>query len=192
MPELMEFDPAERVAAGALGRPGQRTFLIQAERGGAMLSVLVEKQQVDALARQVLAFLTQLDARFPPEPGTEVPAGEAVLHEPAEPLFRARAIRLGFDIGRGLVVLELHEFDTDDDADEAEDDDEDVEAGDEDEPEGRVARIFATRGQVRAMAEQGAAAVSAGRPVCELCRLPMGEERLGCPQTNWQGCPGMN
>jgi uncharacterized repeat protein (TIGR03847 family) len=185
----MEFDPAERVAAGALGRPGQRTFLIQAERGGSMLSVLVEKQQVDALARQVLAFLTQLDARFPPEPGSDVPADAAALHEPAEPLFRARAIRLGFDIGRGLVVLELHEFDTDDEDDESEDAD-DVETADA--PEGRIARIFATRSQVRAMAQQGAAAVSAGRPVCELCRLPMSEDRVGCPQTNWQGCPGMN
>jgi uncharacterized repeat protein (TIGR03847 family) len=181
MPDLVEFDPAERVAAGALGRPGHRMFLIQAEREGALLSVLVEKQQVAALARQVLSFLTQLDARFPPEPGTDVPLTAARLHEPADPLFRARSIRLGYDTGRGLVVLELHEFDSDDEeTDEAEVQD------------GHVARIFATRGQVRAMAEQGAAAVSAGRPLCELCRLPMGDDRLGCPQTNWQGCPGMN
>jgi uncharacterized repeat protein (TIGR03847 family) len=181
MSELVEFDPAERVAAGALGRPGHRTFLIQAERGGAQLNVLVEKQQVAALSRQVLTFLTQLDARFPPEPGSDVPLTSARLQEPAEPLFRARSIRLGYDTSRGLVVLELHEFDSDD------------ETEDEDEPdEGHVARIFATRGQVRAMAEQGQAAVSAGRPICELCRLPMGEDRLGCPQTNWQGCPGMN
>jgi uncharacterized repeat protein (TIGR03847 family) len=185
MPEFVEFDPAERVAAGALGRPGQRTFLIQAERGESLLSVLVEKQQVAALARQVLTFLTQLDARFPPEPGSDVPAAAAMLHEPAEPLFRARAIRLGYDTGRGLVVLELHEYDADEESDESE------------EPlpepvEGRVARIFATRGQVRAMAQQGAAAVSAGRPLCELCRLPVGEERQGCPERNWQGCPGMN
>jgi uncharacterized repeat protein (TIGR03847 family) len=182
MPELVEFDPAERVAAGALGRPGQRTFLIQAERGGSQLSVLVEKQQVAALARQVLTFLTQLDARFPREPGSDLPTAAARLHEPAEPLFRARSIRLGYDTARSLVVIELHEFDADD---EDTDDDEEV-------PDGHVARIFATRGQVRAMAEQGAAAVSAGRPLCELCRLPIGEERQGCPETNWQGCPGMN
>jgi uncharacterized repeat protein (TIGR03847 family) len=181
MAELLEFDPAERVAAGALGRPGQRTFLIQAERGGSQLSVLVEKQQVAALARQVLTFLTQLDARFPPEPGSDLPAAAGRLHEPAEPLFRARSIRLGYDTARSLVVLELHEFDDDDE----DTDEEDVDAG-------HIARIFATRGQVRAMAEQGAAAVSAGRPICELCRLPIGEDRQGCPETNWQGCPGMN
>jgi len=185
MPELLEFDPAERVAAGALGRPGQRTFLIQAERGGSQLSVLVEKQQVAALARQVLTFLTQLDARFPPEPGSDLPATAARLHEPADPLFRARSIRLGYDTARGLVVLELHEFDSD------EEDDEDDDAAEEAQ-DGHVARIFATRSQVRAMAEEGAAAVSAGRPICELCRLPMGEDRQGCPETNWQGCPGMN
>jgi uncharacterized repeat protein (TIGR03847 family) len=181
MPELVEFDPAERVAAGALGRPGQRTFLIQAERAGTQLSVLVEKQQVAALARQVLAFLTQLDARFPADVGSDLPAAAASLREPADPLFRARSIRLGYDTARGLVVLELHEFDADEDVEDEVDPD-----------AGHVARIFATRNQVRAMAEQGAAAVSAGRPICELCRLPVGEDRQGCPETNWQGCPGMN
>ncbi len=215
MTEAIELDPVDRLGAGAVGEPGQRAFLIQAEAGSLQITVLVEKQQVAALARHALALLEQLDRRLPNDPGSDVPAAAAALQEPTEPNFRARQIRLGFDVGRGLIVLELQEFN--DPAPAAETDDEDPDDADDPtgtseadvdeqgrprvsgahpsfgaEPTGRLVRVLATRAQMRALAQQAARVVAAGRPICELCRLPMEPERQGCPQQNWQGCPGMN
>jgi hypothetical protein len=53
-----------------------------------------------------------------------------------------------------------------------------------DESTGRVARLYATRPQVRAMARNGVAAVEAGRPLCPLCDFPMDPEGHVCPRLN--------
>ena len=44
---IIEFDDPEWLAAGAVGEPGARTFLVQVEsEDGDRITVLVEKQQV--------------------------------------------------------------------------------------------------------------------------------------------------
>ena len=50
MPEIVEFDPVDTIAAGAVGEPGHRSFYIQAVKDGAVLTVLVEKEQVALLS----------------------------------------------------------------------------------------------------------------------------------------------
>ncbi len=64
-----------------------------------------------------------------------------------EPLFRARLIGIGYDSERGLVLIELRE-------DAADEDDEDPPPP-PDEAEGRIARFYATRAQIRAMMRNG-------------------------------------
>jgi len=88
------------------------------------------------------------------------------------PLFRARLIGLGFDPERELVLLELRERSSED------------EEPPDDDPEGYVARIHATRAQVRAMAARGAEVVAGGRPRCPLCDMPMDPEGHACPRWN--------
>ena len=46
MADPIELDPVDSLGAGAIGRPGERTFLIQAAKSHARLTVLVEKEQV--------------------------------------------------------------------------------------------------------------------------------------------------
>jgi uncharacterized repeat protein (TIGR03847 family) len=53
-----------------------------------------------------------------------------------------------------------------------------------DETEGHIARLYATRSQVRAMARSGVAAVEAGRPRCQLCDFPMEPDGHICPRWN--------
>jgi uncharacterized repeat protein (TIGR03847 family) len=174
MGDLIVFDPVDAIGAGAFGRPGARTFLIQARKGGAVLSVLVEKEQVALLAEEGTQFLDDLDAEFPETGLTAYETGSGPVSE-AEPLFRARLIGLRFDPDRGLVMLELRE-----DAPE-----EDTETPPEpDDADGRVARLYATRAQLRAMVANGAEAVSAGRPRCPLCDFPMDPEGHRCPRWN--------
>jgi uncharacterized repeat protein (TIGR03847 family) len=190
VPEI-EFDPVDSIGAGAIGEPGARTFYIQAEKDGQVLSVLVEKQQVAILAERVRILLEQVTTQFP---GDDVPvpltpdAGE--LRGDPVPLFRAVAIGIGFDPSRQLVVLELHERPVDDEDDEDDDDDDD----EPDEPElppvpgvdedSYLARLYFTAAQARAMASRGSAAVEQGRPPCPLCGGPLDPSGHICPRLN--------
>jgi len=81
------------------------------------------------------------------------------------------------------VLIELRERSSDDDEDEQATAPPPTDAVDE-ETEGYVARIYATRPQVRAMAARGAEAVAAGRPPCPLCEMPMDPAGHRCPRWN--------
>jgi uncharacterized repeat protein (TIGR03847 family) len=172
MTDAIEFDPVDTIGAGAFGEPGARTFVIQARKGGAVLSVLVEKEQVALLATEAEQFLDKLAEEHPEEPATLNEQGGGDVQED-EPLFRARLIGIGFDPERSLVLLELREEAAEDDPPPA------IE-----ESEGHVARLYATRAQIRAMLANGVVAVGAGRPKCPLCDFPMNPDGHICPRMN--------
>jgi uncharacterized repeat protein (TIGR03847 family) len=172
--EIIELDDIDGLGTGAVGEPGQRAFYIQARTEQTQLTVLVEKEQVALLAAEAVAFLDKIADDYPELP-FDIPSAQSVLREPTVPLFRARLIGLGFDPERELVLIELRERADDDEPDDAtvgEDDD------------GYVARIYATRAQVRAMAARGAEAVAGGRPPCPLCEQPMDPSGHTCPRWN--------
>ena len=178
IPDPIELDPVDTLGAGAVGEPGDRAFYLQARSADAQLTVLVEKEQVALLATEAVAFLDRIADDYP-EDREPLPQEIADLREPTVPLFRARLIGLGFDPERQLVLIELRERTADEDEDE-----ETIEDVDDEEGEGFVARIYATRPQVRAMAATGAAAVAAGRPLCPLCDQPMDPAGHRCPRWN--------
>jgi uncharacterized repeat protein (TIGR03847 family) len=171
--EIIELDDVDGLGAGAVGEPGQRAFYIQARTENTQLTVLVEKEQVDLLSTEAIAFLDKIADTYPELP-FDLPSNQSALREPTVPLFRARLIGLGFDPERELVLLELRE--------RSEDDEGEGEADREE--EGYVARIYATRAQVRAMAARGAEAVAGGRPPCPLCEQPMDPSGHRCPRWN--------
>jgi uncharacterized repeat protein (TIGR03847 family) len=196
----IELETVDSLGAGAVGDPGEREFFLQARTESAQLTVLVEKEQVALLATEAVAFLDRIAEDYPEGPSgvPEPVVPQAGLREPTVPLFRARLIGLGFDPEREMVLIELRERSSEDEEEgealastaEAEPVPELPEAGtavaepsDEDE-EGYVARIYATRGQVRAMAAKGAEAVAAGRPLCPLCDMPMDPAGHRCPRWN--------
>ncbi len=181
MPDPIELDPVDGLGAGAVGEPGDRAFYLQARKERAQLTVLVEKEQVALLATEAVAFLDRIADEYP-EDAISLPSEEADLREPTVPLFRARLIGLGFDPERELVLIELRERSSDDDDEAAEPPP--VIEPEPDEEEGFVARLYATRPQVRAMAARGAAAVAAGRPPCPLCDQPMDPAGHRCPRWN--------
>lgn len=181
MDNVIELDGVDALGAGAIGHPGERVFYIQADKADARLTVVVEKEQVALLAAEAVAFLDRVAQEFPeelPDAVTMHPSAAQVT-EPAVPLFRARMIGLGFEPDRRLVLLELRERAADEEDDEPVDVPEDASEG-----EGFVARIFATRAQVRAMAARGAEAVAGGRPLCRLCNFPMDPQGHICPRWN--------
>ena len=177
MPDPIELDSIDALGAGAVGEPGQRAFYIQARSESAQLTVLVEKEQVALLAAEAVAFLDRIADQYP-EDAIVLPEATAELREPTVPLFRARMIGLGFDPERELVLIELREHSDD------EDDEDDDEPSPPEHDEGYVARIYATRPQVRAMAAHSAGVVAAGRPLCELCSQPLDPAGHRCPRWN--------
>jgi uncharacterized repeat protein (TIGR03847 family) len=196
----IELETVDSLGAGAVGDPGEREFFLQARTESAQLTVLVEKEQVALLATEAVAFLDRIAEDYPEEPvePREPVVRQAGLREPTVPLFRARLIGLGFDPEREMVLIELRERSSEDEEDgealasQAEDaapdlpDLPDATVADptDEEEEGYVARIYATRGQVRAMAAKGAEAVAAGRPLCPLCDMPMDPAGHRCPRWN--------
>jgi uncharacterized repeat protein (TIGR03847 family) len=172
--EIIELDDVDGLGTGAVGAPGQRAFYIQARTEHTQLTVLVEKEQVDLLSTEAVAFLDKIADKYPELP-FDLPQTQSTLREPTVPLFRARLIGLGFDPERELVLIELRER-SEEEAEESSDDDAD--------DEGYVARIYATRAQVRAMAARGAEVVAGGRPPCPLCEQPMDPSGHRCPRWN--------
>ena len=179
----IEFDPVDVAAAGALGEPGHRVFMIQGQKENARVAVVVEKQQVELLSAQSLEFLDSLSEDFPDEDiATPVDfdrAGEVIE---VEPLFRARSMGLIFDPETQLVTLELRELPFESDIDdetfsqyspvpEVHDDE-------------KVVRLTMTRTQLRAMAVRGNESVNAGREPCPLCLGPMDLSGHICPRLN--------
>lgn len=171
---LIELDPVDRITTGAVGPPGERVFYLQGRKGDQLITVLVEKQQVELLAASVMELLSRL-GREPPEADEEADVLE--LEEPVVPEWRAGRLALGFDEGREAFLLEAEELVPDDeDADEEVDDD-------PEDDRGRV-RFWATGEQLVVLAKTGMTVAAAGRPRCELCGNPMDPDGHVCPALN--------
>ncbi|HEV8420916.1 MAG TPA: DUF3090 family protein [Actinomycetota bacterium] len=103
---LIELDPVERITAGAVGPPGQRVFYLQGRRGDQLVTLLVEKQQVQLLAASVVEIL----ARVGKETGQGPPEEEMALDEPLVAEWRAGRLSIGYHEERDLLMLEAEEL----------------------------------------------------------------------------------
>src|SRR3954452_17730518 len=166
-----DFPSVDRITVGTVGPVGQRTFLLQAREGADLVTLKVEKQQVQALARSLGTMLADL-------PAVGHLPDQLELEEPVEPLWIVGSMQLGYDddVDRVMIIAEEAVLvDLDEEA-EAEDDD----LG----PDAASARFGATREQVAALALRGTALVESGRPPCPLCGHPLAPRGHTCPRTN--------
>jgi uncharacterized repeat protein (TIGR03847 family) len=168
--ERYELGDVDVFTGDAVGRPGERTFYLQARVARQAVSVKCEKQQVAALAQYLLGVLDDLPAV------TEQPLdGTLGLVEPLEAAFVLGPISVGVDPHGDRIVLQLNELvDTDDEGNPSE------EAMDD---QGWV-KLALTRGQVLAFCRHATEVVSAGRPACRWCGGPMDPDGHPCPRMN--------
>jgi uncharacterized repeat protein (TIGR03847 family) len=109
--QIYEFDPVSWITAGALGKPGHRTFYIQAEHGLDRLTLICEKEQVEALAEAIDELLANLAKEFSLElEPVELDEMAMSVKEPAEPLFRVGSMGLGYDRDRDRILLVVQEL----------------------------------------------------------------------------------
>ena len=88
----MDLEPVDRITTDAVGEPGQRIFYLQARKGPDLVTILVEKQQVELLSSSILEIL----ARVGKETAQGPPEEEMELEEPVEPLWRAGRLSIGY------------------------------------------------------------------------------------------------
>jgi len=187
-PVVHRFDPPERFIAGTVGEPGHRTFFLQAREGARVVSVALEKQQVEILGERIDELLDELmtvggvasmiPAITPVEQVDNGPLEQPIVEE-----FRAGTITLSWDADDERVVVEV--FPVVEVAIPIEADEDDLVDLPIDEPEPEelfVVRL--TPAQARIFATRAASVVSAGRPSCQFCGGPVDPGGHLCPRAN--------
>jgi len=169
---LFVFDSPDRFVAGTVGEPGGRAFFLQARKGGALVSVAIEKIQVAALAERLDDLL---DAVAGPADSS---AGDAMgLEEPIVELFRVGAMALAWDAGRKAVVIE---------AQTPTDDGEYAELPDDADDGPDLLRVRLDPPAARAFVQRAEAVLVAGRPACPFCGEPLDPRGHFCALGNGQ------
>ncbi len=170
---LFIFDDPDRFVAGTVGEPGDRAFYLQARKGGAIVSVGIEKVQVAALAARLDDLLDAVDA--PASDGEA--ADQHPLEEPVVELFRVGAMALAWDAERESIVIEAQTPTEDGDYLELPDDAQDG-------PD--LLRVRIPPDDARGFVRRAEALVSAGRPSCPFCGQPLEASGHFCPRGNGQ------
>lgn len=202
---IYDFGVPDRFVAGTVGQPGHRTFFLQARKGSALVSVVVEKVQVQVLAERLALLLAEVSRRGAQVPEALAPSDDdtAPLGEPLAEAFRVGTMTLGWDPQRAQVVIEARaqqeaDEDEDEDEDDSADDAENKDPDDEDEddapptlefddsdPDGPdLVRVRLTPLSARAFMERSLRMVAAGRPPCPFCGLPLDPTGHICPRKN--------
>jgi len=175
MPQI-DFDDPDRFIAGTVGPPGQRTFFLQAVQGRHIVSMSLEKEQVQVLAERVNELLDEVDATadIPAAPEDNEP-----LTTPIEDEFRVSTLSLAWETELHAVIIECHDRQVSLEPDES--GEEIVEVTD---PDATMVRVILRPEMAREFARRGLASVADGRPPCPFCGGPLEPSGHICPRAN--------
>ena len=153
--------------AGTIGEPGERAFFIQARNKGRVISVALEKAQVQAIANRLELIVAEVKKSSPLISIESFPQDDAPLETPVDEEFQVGAISLAWNEPDQLLSFELFELE-DDEQDE----------------EGQVLEINFSLGMAIAFAQRSKALVNAGRLPCPFCGIPIDPRGHLCPRAN--------
>ena len=174
-----DLNPVQHIVADAIGEPGKRTFFLQGRAETELVSLVLEKQEVENLAISVLQLLEELEDKYPDLAPVSKETESLLPEQPFEPAFRVGQLIVGYDededmvwiIAKALIVSESGAV---------------VDPSDDDVP---AARFVATRDQMRALSEHALEVISRGRPTCPLCGRPIDRDGHFCPRSDGQAMP---
>ena len=160
---IFELDPVDRIAVAAVGEPGRRQFFLLARGLGRQLTLACEKSQIQAL---IVRLNQMVEAQgIAPVEGRSDPAAL----EPGEPEWQVGEIGLGYHDARHMFVLVASREAAGDEAAES---------------EAPSVRFWLSHEQVLHLARQAETVLTAGRPLCPRCGLPMDPAGHPCPVSN--------
>ena len=162
---VFELDPVDRIAIAAVGEPGRRRFFLLASGSGRTMTLSCEKSQIQAL---IVRLHQMLEAQGVEQP--EQAAVETAAAEPGEPEWQIGEIGLGYHEARQMFVLVASQAAVTPD-----------EGTEDDSPS---VRFWLSHQQVAAFSSQAEKVLTAGRPLCPRCGLPMDPAGHPCPVMN--------
>ena len=175
---ILLFDPIERFVAGTVGQPGERTFFIQARTGSKLISVSLEKTQVQALSERLTYMIREIKQSDPTIIIQKLTRDDEPLETPIEEEFRVGVIGLAFESSRELIQIDLQA----------------VAEGDEEEPEfidvddlssdQDIMRVLISPSMADQFAKRALSVVNAGRSPCPFCGGPIDMRGHLCPRAN--------
>jgi uncharacterized repeat protein (TIGR03847 family) len=175
---ILLFDPVERFVTGTVGQPGERTFFIQARNGSRLISVSLEKSQVQALADRLIYMLREIKQSDPTVAIPKIARDDAPLDTPIEEEFRVGVIGIAFDDSRQLIQIDLQAV-SDNDQEEPDFIDVDDLSGDQD-----ILRVLISPSVADQFSKRALTVVSAGRLPCPFCGGPIDIRGHLCPRAN--------
>ena len=151
----LDLKPVDFLTVGTVGPRGKRVFYLQGAKEGQLISLILEKMQVSALAEAIDELLADLDAQHPDKP---TPASDEIdleafnleLRDPIQPTFRVSQIGLGYDEALDMIVVVTQELVV------SEDEAAGVEPG--------VVRFWGGRELMRALSVYSGIVIERGRP----------------------------
>jgi uncharacterized repeat protein (TIGR03847 family) len=161
------FNDPDRFVAGTVGEPGERAFFIQARASNRLISVALEKAQVQAIAARLDIMVSEVKKSEPLIPIIQLPTDDAALDSPVEAEFQVGAISLAWNDETQRICLELYELEED-----------------EEETEGEVLEVNISLGLATAFSTRSKAVVNAGRLPCPFCGIPIDPRGHLCPRSN--------
>ena len=161
------FTNPNRCVAGTIGAPGERAFFIQVRSDNRIISVALEKAQVQAVANRLEMMIAEVRKVNPLILVESLTPDDAPLETPVDEEFQVGAISLAWNDQTQLIVLELFEL---------EDAEEDADSG--------VLEINFSIGMALAFAQRSKALVNAGRLPCPFCGIPIDPRGHLCPRAN--------
>lgn len=176
--QVHDFEPPDRFVAGTVGQPGDRTFFLQARGGGRLISVGLEKVQVSLLADKLEELLAEAQRRFGVDipPGSPLPADNEPLDTPLDEEFKVGTLGLAWDSEDNTVLIEAVAV--------GEGAEPEPEVEPDENPDLDLLRVRLGPEETRAFIERARRVVSAGRPPCPLCGLPLDPDGHLCPRQN--------
>lgn len=176
---VYDLNPVKTIIADAIGEPGKRTFFLQGQSDGEVVSLVLEKQEVNGLALALIQLLEELEEKYPDLPSASGRNLNPKVRHPVDPAFRVAQLSVGYDEGEDMVWVIAKALVLDDEGQIVDPDSVDVPS----------ARFVATRSQVRALSEHALQVVSAGRPNCPLCGRPIDRNGHFCPRADGHAMP---
>jgi uncharacterized repeat protein (TIGR03847 family) len=169
----IEILPVDHITADAIGPPGKRVFYLQGTQGDRVVTMIIEKFQLQTLTIGIEQFLSEVYQRMPllRESSGDFDEVRMRIHPPVEPLFRVAEFGLSFDGEKDLLGLFAREVPA-------------PPEGSDEMPAGTVVKLWCTRDQAHALVRWGQEVTSRGRPLCEQCGEPMDPEGHFCARKN--------
>jgi uncharacterized repeat protein (TIGR03847 family) len=167
-----EYDSLDVLEAEAIGEPGQRRFRLIAGKVDDVICLWMEKEQLQALGLAIEQLIEQLQTTgLSTSAISPAPAQLGAPVPPTAPDYQVSKMAIGFDEENNRIAIFAH----------------DQEQPSEDDP------VFSARASLessKALAEQIAQVVAAGRPRCPRCGAVISPEGHVCPHDNghfpWQ------